>query len=232
MNELKLYEFNSAQVRVVSIENESYFVASDVAKVLEYSEPHKAVSAHCKNAIPLKDIDGINYPVYTNQGLDEKAKLIKESDVYRLTMKSKMDRAEEFQDWIVEEVLPSIRKTGSYSVAPMSAGEILLAQAQALIALEKAQEEQQRRTALLEAKTQEVAERLDHIETATNHFTIMGWCSMNKRSVAVATAASMGKLATKECKARKLEVGKTPDPRFGLVSTYPKFLLDELFLEE
>lgn len=118
------------------------------------------------------------------------------------------------------------------AVTPMSAGEILLAQAQALIALEKAQEEQQKRTAALEIKTKEVAERLDHIETATNHFTIMGWCRLQNRSVAVATAAAMGKQATKECKARKLEVGKTPDPRFGLVSTYPKFLLDELFLEE
>jgi anti-repressor protein len=115
MSNLIPFDFNSNSIRVITLDNGYIlFVASDVAKCLGYGEPHKAVSAHCKKAKSLNSLDGTNHPVQKNQRLDAKTKLIPESDVYRLVMRSKLESAEAFQDWIVEEVIPSIRKTGKY----------------------------------------------------------------------------------------------------------------------
>lgn len=94
-------------VRTVISENGTLlFVASDVAKALGYAVPQKAVLDHCKHCSKME------HP--TSKGT--LVNLIPESDVYRLTMKSKLPNAEQFQDWVCDEVLPSIRKTGTYSV--------------------------------------------------------------------------------------------------------------------
>lgn len=100
-------------VRVVMRDGEPWFVASDVAKALGYSNPSDAINRHCKKAIktPFNVIhEGAFNPVQIN--------LIPESDLYRLVMRSNVPDAEDFQTWVCEEVLPSIRKTGSYSMQP------------------------------------------------------------------------------------------------------------------
>lgn len=100
-------------VRVVMRDGEPWFVASDVAKALGFANPSDAVNRHCKKSIktPFNVIrEGTSSPVHIN--------LIPESDVYRLIMRSNTSLAEQFQDWVTEEVLPSIRKTGSYSMKP------------------------------------------------------------------------------------------------------------------
>jgi prophage antirepressor-like protein len=94
----------------VDANGETLFVAKDVATVLGYENTAQAVRIHCKHAKPLSDLG-----VLSDSTLDPQTRLIPESDLYRLTLKSTLDSAERFQDWVVEEVLPSIRKTGSYS---------------------------------------------------------------------------------------------------------------------
>ena len=96
--------------------SEPWFVANDVASALGYAVPKKAVIDHCKYAEIFKGTDSV--PLTDSpRGIS----IIPESDVYRLIMRSNLPNAERFQDWVVEEVLPSIRKTGSYSMAPASA---------------------------------------------------------------------------------------------------------------
>ena len=85
--------------------NEPLFCLADVAKALGYSRPADAVNQHCKGVVIL--------PTPTNGGVQD-IKYGKESEVYRLTMKSKLPDAEKFQDWVCDEVLPSIRKHGAY----------------------------------------------------------------------------------------------------------------------
>lgn len=96
------------QMRVINQSNKPYFVANDVAGALGYSIPKDAIAKHCKGGVIL--------PLPTDGGI-QKVKFISESDVYRLVMRSKLPQAEAFQDWVVEEVLPSIRQTGGYSVS-------------------------------------------------------------------------------------------------------------------
>lgn len=108
--------FNSkdfGQIRTVEIDGKPYFVGTDVAKALGYSNPRKAILDHCKG-VTKRDTptsSGVQSMSYINEG-----------DLYRLIMKSKLPSAEKFESWVMDEVLPAIRKTGSYQ-KPMTVAE-------------------------------------------------------------------------------------------------------------
>lgn len=96
------------RVRIVMADDKPMFLANDVAKALGYVEYQKAIRTHCK---------GVSEMDTPTEGGTQRVKYIPESDVYRLVMRSKLPQAEQFQDWVVEEVLPAIRKTDGYMVA-------------------------------------------------------------------------------------------------------------------
>jgi hypothetical protein len=74
--------------------------------------------------------------------------------------------------------------------------------------------------------------RLDQLETASDHFTIVGWGRNTRRpSIPLPEAAIMGRQATQYCADNGIEMGEVPDARFGRVKTYPKWILDFLFSE-
>lgn len=102
------FDFQGSSVRVVMIDNEPWFVASDVARLLGYANPQEAVRVHCR---------GVSETLIPSAQGHQNTKIIPERDVYRLITRSKLPAAERFEDWLFGEVLPSIRKTGSY-VAP------------------------------------------------------------------------------------------------------------------
>lgn len=114
----------------------------------------------------------------------------------------------------------------------MTPAELILAQARQLVALEREQLRQAEAQRQLEVRQDSTERRLDQIETATDHFTIVGWHRYSQQAggLPLADAARMGKVATQFCKDHQLEMGSVPDPRFGTVKTYPKWVLDELFL--
>ena len=106
---LSIFNYSGIQIRTIEKDGEPWFVAKDVAIILGYEKPRNAVSAHCKGA----SIQGI----HTAGGIQDMT-IIPERDVYRLIMTSKLPSAERFENWVVSEVLPSIRKTGTYSMQP------------------------------------------------------------------------------------------------------------------
>lgn len=121
MNELQIFNSEEfGEVRTIEIDGKPYFVGSDVAKALGYSNPRKAILDHCKG-VTKRDTptsSGIQSMSYINEG-----------DLYRLIMKSKLPSAEKFEAWVMDEVLPAIRKTGSYQKPMTTAEQIqLLAQ--------------------------------------------------------------------------------------------------------
>lgn len=98
--------FGSELVRL-TVENENpLFVAKDVCVTLGFKNPRQAVASHCRG---VKKMD-----IPTSSGVQSVA-FIPESDIYRLVMRSRLPEAQKFQDWVCEEVLPEIRKTGSYT---------------------------------------------------------------------------------------------------------------------
>lgn len=96
----------AAEVRVVIREGEPWFVAKDVADALGYAKPRDAIASHCKGAA--------FHGVLTSGGQQD-MQIIRERDVYALIFRSTLPAAEKFADWVFDEVLPSIRKTGSYN---------------------------------------------------------------------------------------------------------------------
>jgi len=107
MNEIVLFEYSGSKIRTISKDGEPWFVAKDIAEVLGYSNPQKAVRDHCKRTQPA----GVN----ESFTLDPQTTIIPEADIYRLVMRSKLPGAEKFEAWVCDEVLPSIRKTGTFS---------------------------------------------------------------------------------------------------------------------
>ncbi|WP_281545891.1 phage antirepressor KilAC domain-containing protein [Grimontia sp. SpTr1] len=110
------FQFQHANIRVIEQNGEPWFIAKDVAELLGYSNTSKAVSTHCKSTNTCPTEMG---------GQVRHVQIIPERDVYRLIMRSKLPEAEKFEDWVVSDVLPSIRKTGSYSTADLSRMDIL-----------------------------------------------------------------------------------------------------------
>lgn len=110
MNELMV--FNNAefgQVRTMEIDGEPWFVGKDVATILGYSNPSKALSDH------VDEDDKLNNESLSSLG-QRGGWLINESGVYALIFGSKLPNAKKFKHWVTAEILPTIRKTGSYSI--------------------------------------------------------------------------------------------------------------------
>ncbi|MGH1886900.1 phage antirepressor [Enterococcus avium] len=107
MNQPQIFNFEQNEVRTFLENDTPYFVANDVAKTLGYKNPSKATNDHCKKAIETWGNDSL--------GRRQKFKIIPESDVYRLIIKSNLPSAEKFESWVMEEILPQIRKHGMYA---------------------------------------------------------------------------------------------------------------------
>ena len=108
MNELKVFNNNEfGDVRVVEVDNEPWFVGKDVAEILGYSNPRKALIDHVDN-----EDKGVT-KCDTLGGIQE-ITTINESGLYSLILSSKLPNAKKFKKWVTNEVLPSIRKHGAY----------------------------------------------------------------------------------------------------------------------
>ena len=105
MNEIQIFNNDLfGQVRGVVIDEKPYFVGKDIATVLGYSNPRDAISRHCKGVVKNDSFKEGGHSI----------SLITEGDVYRLIFGSKLPKAEEFESWVVDELLPQLRKTGIY----------------------------------------------------------------------------------------------------------------------
>lgn len=108
--EVSIFNFENQNVRTVIIDEQIWFVASDVTKILGYQNGRKAIDDNC--------LDGVtsSYSIIDRLGRVQQATIINESGIYQLVMTSKMPNAIKFKEWVTGQVLPSIRKTGSYSI--------------------------------------------------------------------------------------------------------------------
>ena len=104
-------QFNSLEfglIRIVTVNNEPYFVGKDIACALGYSNPSKALTDH------VDPEDKLNNDSLLSLG-QRGGWLINESGMYSLIMGSKLDKAKKFKKWVTSKVLPDIRKTGMYA---------------------------------------------------------------------------------------------------------------------
>lgn len=117
MNDLSLFRYEGQQVRTVTIDGEPHFAAIDVCAVLEVSNPSQA----------LTRLDDDESTLISNEG--RKMNMVTESGLYSLVLGSRKPEAKAFKRWITREVIPSIRKTGSFGAQPALTGPELMAKA-------------------------------------------------------------------------------------------------------
>ena len=110
MDTNQTFHFQGKEIQIKVVNNEPWFLVSDIAKALGNSD----VSNMVKSA-NIKEKHKGTYGVRTLGG-EQKMLFVDEAGMYKILMKSRKAVAERFQDWVSEQVLPSIRKTGSYSV--------------------------------------------------------------------------------------------------------------------
>ena len=116
MNELKVFENPTfGQVRTIEIDNEPWFVGRDVAKALGYGDDGKSAT----NAV-ARHVEGEDRSVteIVTEAGKRNITIINESGLYSLILSSKLPGAKEFKRWVTSEVIPSIRKTGGYTLKP------------------------------------------------------------------------------------------------------------------
>lgn len=117
MSNLKIFQNEVfGEIRTTQINGEIYFIGKDVAEALGYEAPRNAIANH------VKEQDKLMHQISAS-GQSRNMILINESGFYSLVFSSKMPQAQEFTHWVTSEVLPSIRKTGSYTLPRATARE-------------------------------------------------------------------------------------------------------------
>lgn len=137
-NEIQVWNYESSEVRTVQVNGEPWFVGKDVATILGYNNPRDAISKR------VDDEDKGVAKCDTLGGVQDLT-IINESGLYSLVLSSKLPNAKKFKRWVTSEVLPSIRKHGSYSVQSQFAD--LSPQLQVLIQMETRQKQIEARQA-------------------------------------------------------------------------------------
>lgn len=173
MNELMI--FNNPRfgdIRTIEENGRLLFCGSDVAKALGYAKPQNAISRHCKGALKR----GIG--VHTGLNADGtpaiqmvEMNFIPEGDVYRLAAKSELPGAEEFESWIFDEVVPSIRKSGGYIAGQenMTAEELM---AKALMVAQKTLADREARLSAMTVENQIMRPKADYFDELVERNTL------------------------------------------------------------
>ncbi len=159
-NSYKTFSNNEfGEIRVLEIENEPWFVGRDIATVLGYSNPPKAVRTHVDEED--KGVNEMDTP-----GGKQKIIVINESGLYSLILSSKLPNAKKFKRWVTNEVLPSIRKHGTYMTEDTI--EKALTSPDFLIQLATKLKEEQEKSKQLEDKLEKNSKMLNQISASKN----------------------------------------------------------------
>ena len=153
MNDLQVFNYEGASVRVIDRDGEPWFVGKDVAEVLGYRNGSRDIKRH------VEDEDREKTMVFDGNQ-DKETILINESGLYSLILSSRLPGARQFKRWVTSEVLPSIRKHGIYAT-PITIDRILDDPDLGIRLFTQLKEEREKRAALettVAVQTQQIAE--------------------------------------------------------------------------
>lgn len=149
MNDLQIFTYQQNAVRTVERDGEPWFVLKDVCDVLNLTTPARVAERLDKDEVSQTHLtDSI--------GRQQDTTIINESGLYNVILRSDKPEAKPFRKWVTSEVIPAIRKHGSYSQKPLTPAEQLLAQANVLV-------EQERRLSALEETAEKTSRAIEMI---------------------------------------------------------------------
>lgn len=153
----QVFNFGEARVRTLVIDVEPWFVAKDVCEVLGIVNHKDAVSRlsnTMKSGVAITDPHGRQQ--YTN--------IISEPGLYKLIFQSRKPEAEAFADWVAEEVLPAIRRKGTYVAPQVSQLEVLHQLTEIMLKKEKEDAERDRLIAQNQKQLEVVNYRINNLD--------------------------------------------------------------------
>jgi prophage antirepressor-like protein len=208
-NGQETFNFNGIEVRIVVRNGNPWFVAADIAKALGHSS-----ASHMCNVVPAQHLSNLTFD------REKSPKIVSEAGLNKILMRSDLPAAEPFQDWLAEEVLPSIRKTGGYSAMPAIEHGPMVQMALAYEAQQRQLREHDTRLNELEAANDPM--RQDYI-------TILTYCVLQGLKLSNQTMSKIGKVATKLCEERMLGLRYVPSDTFARVKAYPPQVVADAF---
>ncbi len=216
----EVFEYEGRNVRVAGTPDSPLFVAADVCRILGIGDTSRALER-------LDSDEKGTSSIRTPGGLQEML-CVNESGLYTLILGSRKPEARAFKRWVTHQVLPSIRKTGSFSTN-LSPAEALLAQVQLLVDQERRQRELESRTESIEHRVQVVEAR--QAEGAPEFYSVLAYFNLRSLRLDLSQAIAWGRRASLVSRSIGVPVGRIRDPRFGLVNTYHIDVLDEVATE-
>lgn len=162
---MELQVFSNAEfgsVRSIMVNDEPFFVGKDVAEILGYSNPRKALADHVDDEDKM---DGVT--IRDSIGREQSPVVINESGLYSLILSSKLPKARQFKRWVTSEVLPAIRKHGVFAV------DTMLNDPDAMIAALQAYKEERQRRLLLESENAVQKQQLLEMKPKVSYYDVV-----------------------------------------------------------
>lgn len=228
MNEI--LKFEGAEIRMIDRDGEPWWVAKDVCAVLGIENVGNATARIDEDDIRQMDIiDAI--------GRKQKTSIVNEPGLYSLILRSEKPEAKRMKNWLTKEVLPSIRKTGSYSIRQEPEQDeftimrnminVLEASRKKIAALEDGMASQNQHIRSIDSYVNKLDHRVDLFGADTHFRTIRAYCNQHKLNMSERQANALGRKAGKLCRDRGIEIGKVSDERHGSVNSYPMDIIAE-----
>jgi prophage antirepressor-like protein len=161
LNNIIPFSYNNNGIRVVMVNGEPWFIAKDVCEVLGITNYRNAVS---KLSETMKDVHNVDTP-----GGNQEMAVVSEAGVYKIVFTSRKPEAERFTNWLASEVIPQIRKTGSY-IKANSPLEMVVSMAKAIQISAEQQIAIQNRVAATEEKIEDVTKRVALVNSRLDAF--------------------------------------------------------------
>jgi len=211
MNSLQIYTFQNRNVRVAGSPENPLFVAADVCRILDLTDVTSALRG-------LED-DEKGPLIMRTLGGDQTMNAVTESGLYALVFKSRKPEAKAFRKWVTSEVLPAVRKTGSYQQPGPSSLDMAELVCKALREQEKQLEEI--RALAIQANS--------YNSSNTGFFTVRAYANVHGFRLSLSEAKGIGKKAASICRRDGITVSHARDELFGEVNSYPVEVLEEVF---
>jgi prophage antirepressor-like protein len=216
-----LFDFEDKGVRILIRQEEVWFVAPDVCKVLGHSNSSQAVKDNCKP-------EGVSQAeMLDKMNRSQQVTIVNEANLYRLVMRSKVENALHFQDWVVEEILPSIRKTGKYELQKdsLTAMNLMRQQLDYLIEHEKQLREHKEKLENHETRLTEIEAQITTVNK--DYLSLAGYYALKKQTwgLSQVEASQIGKQLKKASDLAGMPIIRIHDSKFGEVNGYHKDIL-------
>ena len=213
------------EIRVAYENNEPLFCLADICKILEIQDTYKV------KQVILKEFELSTLCVGsfdTGFGIKEFT-MITEPQLYYVMNNSRSAKAKPFRKWVNTEVLPSIRKTGSYSTKPLSQIEILQSSIAILAEQEKRVNELENKTSDLYKEQLKVKHNINRLLNNDNYMTLIAFMNLHNIKQKGYHLPSLGKKAKKLSLEQGAFMGAVIDPRYGRINTYSTEILKQIF---